>query len=118
MTGPFNEAIEFGMREVFDDPDAVRLVVSGELDMAVARMLGARLRMLRKEGYAVRLDLVELQFIDSSGLRELIVAVDEARSDGWQLDIDPHLSASVRRTVDIAGLRSYLWPEDGSAEVG
>ncbi len=113
MTGSFHESVEFGMREVFDDSEAVRLVVSGELDMAVAQMLGDRLSRLRNEGYAVRLDLTELDFIDSSGLRELIVALDEARSDGWRLDIDPHVTATVRRTVEIAGLSSYLWPDEG-----
>lgn len=113
MTGAFEETVDFRMREVFDDPEAVRLVVSGELDMAVAEMLGDRLRVLRKAGHAVRLDLTELDFIDSSGLRELIVALDDARSDGWRLDIEPEVTAPVRRTVDIAGLTSYLWPDDG-----
>jgi anti-anti-sigma factor len=61
----------------------------------------------------VRLDLTELDFIDSSGLRELIVALDDARPDGWRLDIEPQLTAPVRRTVDIAGLTSYLWPDAG-----
>jgi anti-sigma B factor antagonist len=113
MTGAFEESIEFRMCERFDDPDGVRLVLTGELDLAVAEMLGSRLRQLRNEGYDVRLDLSELEFIDSSGLRELIVAVSEARSDGWRLEIDPHMTKPVRRTVEIAGLRSHLWPDSG-----
>ena len=60
MTGSFEQSVEFGMQELFDDPDAVRLVVSGELDLAVAAMLGDRLRQLGREGHAVRLDLAEL----------------------------------------------------------
>ena len=113
MTGSFEESVAFRMRELFDDPDAVRLVVSGELDLAVAEMLGNRLRQLRNEGHAVRLDLSELEFIDSSGLRELIVAVSESRSNGWRFRIDPHLTEAVRRTVEIAGLHSHLWPDGG-----
>ena len=113
MTGSFNESIEFQMREVFDDPEGVRLVLSGELDLAVAGMLGDRLRMLRREGHAVRLDLAGLEFIDSSGLRELIKALSEARSDGWQLDVDPHLTDPVRRAVELAGLQPHLWPSGG-----
>jgi anti-anti-sigma factor len=58
------------MWTVFDDSDVVHLVVSGDLDIAVAAMLGERLTMLRNEGYAVRLDLTELNFIDSSGLHD------------------------------------------------
>lgn len=110
MTGLFEERVEFQMREVLDDPDAVRLALSGELDLAVADMLGDRLRMLRNEGYAVRLDLSELEFIDSSGLRELIIAVTESRSSG-RLEIDPQMAGPVRRTVELAGLDSHLWPE-------
>lgn len=113
MSRSFEQSVEFRMLEVLDDSDAVRVVLSGELDMAVARMFGDRLRMLRTEGYAVRLDLAELEFIDSSGLRELIVALDQARKDGWRLAVDPHVTAPVRRTLDIAGLTSYLWPDDG-----
>src|SRR5690242_17574815 len=100
MTGSCHESVGFRMREVFDDPDRVRLVLSGELDLAVAEMLGGRLRQLRMAGCDVRLDLAELDFIDSSGLRELISALAESRSDGRQLEIDPQVSKAVRRTVD------------------
>lgn len=113
MTGSFHESVEFRMREVFDDPEEVRLVLSGELDLAVAEMLGDRLRQLRDARCDVRLDLAELDFIDSSGLRELIVALEESRADGWRLNIDPRVSDAVRRTVEIAGLRAHLWPDGG-----
>jgi anti-anti-sigma factor len=113
MTGSFHETLEFRMREVVDDAGKVRLVLSGELDLAVAGMLRDRLSQLRKAGCDVRLDLVELDFIDSSGLRELIRALAESRSDGWRLDIDPQVSNAVRRTVDIAGLHPYFWPDAG-----
>lgn len=113
MTGSFEQSVEFGMRELFDDPGAVRLVVSGELDLAVAAMLGDRLRQLGREGYAVRLDLAELGFIDSSGLRELIIAFSQARSDGRRLDIDPQITEPVQRTIEVAGLHSHFWPESG-----
>jgi hypothetical protein len=66
--------------------------------------------MFRNQGYDVRLDLSELEFIDSSGLPELIIAVAEPQSDGWRLDIDPQITAPVRRSLDIAGLTSYLCP--------
>jgi anti-anti-sigma factor len=111
MTGSFDETVEFRMREVFDGPDTLRLVLSGELDLAVAAILGERLRHLRTAGFDVRLDLAELDFIDSSGLRELITALAESRSDGWRLDIDPQVSEAVRRTVDLAGLHAHFWPD-------
>lgn len=61
----------------------------------------------------MRLDLAELEFIDNSGLRALIVAVSASRSDGSRLEIDPRITEPVRRTVDIAGLHSHLWPDGG-----
>jgi anti-sigma B factor antagonist len=113
MTRSFGETVDFQMREALDGPGAVRLVLGGELDLAVAEMLGERLRMLRNQGYAVRVDLSELEFIDSSGLRELIIAVAESQSNGSRLDIDPQITAPVRRTLNIAGLTSYRWPDGG-----
>ncbi|HEY1519175.1 MAG TPA: STAS domain-containing protein [Solirubrobacteraceae bacterium] len=118
MTGSFDETIEFGMWTVFDDSDVVHLVLSGELDIAVAAMLGERLTMLRNEGHATRLDLTELDFIDSSGLHELILARSEARSDSWRLDIDPHITEPVRRAVELAGVHSHLWPNGDQAKTG
>jgi anti-anti-sigma factor len=113
MSGSFEERVDFQMRAVFDDPGTVRLVLGGELDLAVAGMLGDRLTTLRNEGFAVRVDLSELEFIDSSGLRALIIALSEAASDGWRLDIDRRVTAPVRRVVEIAGLGSYFWPDGG-----
>lgn len=113
MTDSFGETADFRMREVLEDPDRVRLVLSGELDLAVVGMLADRLRELRKAGRDVRLDLAQLDFIDSSGLRALIAALAESRADGWRLDIDPQVTDAVRRTVDIAGLHSRFWPDGG-----
>ena len=113
MTGLFEERVEFRMREVSDDPAAVRLALTGELDLAVADMLGDRLWMLGNAGNAVRLDLSELEFIDSSGLRELIIAVSESRSNGWRIEIDPRMTEQIRRTIELAGVRSCLWPDGG-----
>ncbi len=112
MTGLFEERVEFRMREV-SGVEAVRLALTGELDLAVADMLGDRLWMLGNAGYAVHLDLSELEFIDCRGLRELIIAVTESRSNGWRIEIDPQMTEPVRRTVELAGVRSHLWPHGG-----
>jgi ABC-type transporter Mla MlaB component len=69
----------FLLEERFERDGALRLMLIGELDVAVIAHLSTRLRELRKEGYPVRLDLTELQFIDSSGIQEIIREVTEAR---------------------------------------
>jgi anti-anti-sigma factor len=103
----------FLLEERFERDGALRLMLIGELDVAVIEHLSTRLRELRKEGYPVRLDLTELQFIDSSGIQEIIREVTEARRDGWELDVDGPMTDQVARTVDLVGARPFLWPDKG-----
>jgi anti-anti-sigma factor len=103
----------FRLEERFERDGIVRLMLIGELDVAVIDYLSTRLRELRKGGYPVRLDLSQLEFIDSSGIQEIIRAVTAARRDGWELQVDGPLSDPVARTVDLVGARALLWPEEG-----
>jgi anti-anti-sigma factor len=103
----------FRLDERFERNGTVRLMLIGELDMAVAEYLSTRLRELRKGGYPVRLDLSELEFVDSSGIHAILHAVSEARRDGWSLDLDGRMTEQVARTVDLVGARTFLWPEEG-----
>jgi anti-anti-sigma factor len=101
----------FQMEEHFQDGYRLRLALVGELDVAVVRQLADRLRELRKGGYTVQLDLSRLEFIDSTGLRELITEVSDSRRDGWNLEIDEQLTDQVARVIDLVGARSYFWPD-------
>jgi anti-anti-sigma factor len=75
----------------------IRLVLVGELDLASTGMLEDRLAALRAEGPAVRLDLSQLEFIDSTGLQALIQAMNDADANGWQLQIDRDVTPQVLR---------------------
>jgi anti-anti-sigma factor len=100
----------FQMSEA-EDPDGVqRLILTGELDLAVADRVQARLTRLRRAGASVRLDLSRLSFIDSSGVRALILARATARRNNWRFEIDPEVSPKVRQPLELLGLSSYLWP--------
>jgi anti-sigma B factor antagonist len=103
----------FRLDEKFERNGTVRLMLIGELDFAVVEYLSTRLRELRKGGYPVRLDLSELQFVDSSGVHEILRAISDARRDGWQLDIDGPLTDQVARTLELVGARTFLWPDEG-----
>jgi anti-anti-sigma factor len=102
---------EFQIEQSTDASGVVLLQVLGELDLAVAPALIARLGALKEAGAAVRLDLSRLQFMDSTGLGTVLTAVLDARRDGWELEIDPVLARSVQRIIDVSGVSSYLWPE-------
>jgi anti-anti-sigma factor len=88
----------------------VRLSLLGELDLVGVERLEARLHDLRATGAAVRLDLSQLEFIDSSGLRALVTSAQVARRDGWRLEFDRHLLPPVRRVIELVGASRYLWP--------
>jgi anti-anti-sigma factor len=102
---------EFWIEEEPDDGDPVRLGLIGELDIAGADRLRYRLEALAERRRPVRLDLRRLQFIDSSGLRELVRAVSDARRDGWVLELDPTLSPQVSQVIDLLELRRLFWPQ-------
>lgn len=101
------------MEERFERDSTLRLTLVGELDVAMVDHLSLRLRELRKGGYGVRLDLSGLDFIDSSGIQELIHQVADARRDRWQLEVDGRMTDQVARTIDLVGARALLWPDEG-----
>jgi anti-anti-sigma factor len=113
MTAIGNGRAQFRIHERFDEDGAVRLVLVGELDLAVADQVSSRLRELKRGGYHVRIDLAQLEFIDSTGLRELIVAVSDSRRNGWRLEIETDMTNTVRRVVELVGVGSLFWPEAG-----
>ncbi len=102
-------APQFWMDQALDADGALRLMLLGELDLTVAEQLETRLKELQAAGTSVRLDLSELSFIDSSGIRIVVRARLDANRDGWLLDVDPHVSEIVRRPLELLGLDEVLW---------
>jgi anti-sigma B factor antagonist len=100
------------LRERVDADETLRLSVLGDLDVAGADTLTARLDELKLAGRPVRVDLSQLTFIDSSGIQALIVALIDARMTGWQLEVAPEVSPAVGRAAQITGVAQILWPED------
>jgi anti-sigma B factor antagonist len=100
----------FEIRENVDADGLVRLALIGELDIAVADRVEERFRQLREDGRGVRLDLSRLEFIDSSGVRVIVLGLKQARQDGHQLEVDARISPTVARMIEIMGIGSQLWP--------
>jgi anti-anti-sigma factor len=90
----------------------------GELDLASAGQLDSTLRELRETGFdQIELDLSSLTFMDSTGLRLMLVWDDMARRDGMRLRLLPGPPA-VQRVFEVTGVIDRLPFEDrGSAEV-
>jgi anti-sigma B factor antagonist len=91
-----------------DDGSPV-VVVTGEIDMATAPMLGRELTSAIEAGDGpVVLDLTEVTFFDSSGLRVAIVAHRDLGDRGRRLAVVCDPEGHVRRTFALAGLADVL----------
>ena len=100
----------FEIRESVDADGAARVTLIGELDIAVADRVEERLRQLRDQGRRARLDLSQLDFIDSSGVRAIVLALKYARQDGAELEVDRRVSPTVERMIEVMGIGPQLWP--------
>jgi anti-sigma B factor antagonist len=89
--------------------DACRtLVLIGELDMASAPALDAAVRRVCADGTEqVALDLSKLTFMDSTGLRVMLVAKDLCELHGCEFQLVPG-PAQVQRLFEVTGLLEQL----------
>jgi anti-sigma B factor antagonist len=68
--------------------DGASLRLAGELDIATVPHLGDAVGSALDGGAErIVLDLRSLRFIDSSGLRQLILLNDRSRTEGWALEM-------------------------------
>jgi anti-anti-sigma factor len=79
----------------------------GELDMATAPELRAILQDLRNQKASVVIDLKDLTFLDSTGLRLIWDADAEARKDGLDLTLTVG-PPDVMRVFEVTGLTRRL----------
>ena len=85
-----------------------RVRLAGDLDLSTVPALRARVEALRGDGSArIVLDLAELEFIDSTGLRLILALHGEAAQDGFTLALVPGGDA-VQRVFDITGTAHVL----------
>jgi anti-anti-sigma factor len=99
------------------EPDHARLSLYGELDIAATTRFEAALAELEQDSpERLLLDLRGLTFLDSTGLRALLVADTRAREAGRRLTILQGPEA-VRRVFEITGLEERLELVDDEASL-
>jgi anti-sigma B factor antagonist len=83
--------------------ETTRLTLSGELDLARAEQLRDAVTAARAEATHVEIDLRDLSFVDSSGLRALMAVHHDAEAQGftYALFAGP---PEVHRTFVLTGL--------------
>lgn len=101
--------------EVRAEAGRTLFVPRGELDLATAPELEDRvLAALRGAEHPVVLDLRELTFMDSTGIRTIIAAHHVAQDAGADLRlIGPHPDTVVWRVIEISGIAQSLGLVDG-----
>jgi anti-sigma B factor antagonist len=92
-----------------------RLVLTGELDMGGAAQLEAAITRRCTEGaLELELDLRQLTFIDSQGLRAIIAAQEECATHNAEFFLIRGDHPAQQRLFEVTGLRDLLpWRDPG-----
>lgn len=94
--------------DVRSEPDRVVLELHGELDLLGAPMLQEDMEKVEaKAPSIVVLDLNDLQFVDSAGLRVILAAHQRSQERGWDLALTRG-TEQVQRLFEIAGVGEHL----------
>jgi anti-anti-sigma factor len=90
-------------------PDGVVLAIAGELDISnIAHVKAALDRALAAAGPTVCLDLREVEYADSTFMREIARAHSSAAAAGKTLTLVVAPLGSVHRILEVTGLLSML----------
>ena len=97
---------EFRPFEVHISPgsDAVRVAPAGEVDLATSGLLQKRIEAQLEQGCArLVLDLHDVSFMDSTGVRLVLELARVAERDHWELSVIrvPH---AVQRVFELSGV--------------
>jgi anti-sigma B factor antagonist len=100
------------------EPGVEVIIVTGEHDISTAPELERRLEAALDSGHAVVIDLLGTTFIDSTVLRVLICAREEAseRSVGFRCALGESTGHGVRRLLDLTGMAGRLQPAPTRAD--
>jgi anti-sigma B factor antagonist len=110
----------FGAGELFDmaerqDGATTVVALSGELDFGTVRQVQTRLAELRDGGAPTVLDLNELTFMDSTGIRLVLTACEDAQRQNWSFRITRG-SERVQRVLEAAQVIDRLPYADSGRE--
>ena len=86
----------------------MRVIPHGEIDLASVGLLEAKLRELRDSGFDhLVVDLREVTFMDSTGLRLILGWDDDARAEGRDFELVPG-PPMVQKLFDMTGVTGRL----------
>ena len=86
----------------------IRARVEGELALASSSTLERAVEAEFRANSHVLLDLSQIEFIDSAGLRAMTALVRMAKASGCKLRLSTDLPAHARRLMEIVGLLPFV----------
>jgi anti-sigma B factor antagonist len=86
----------------------VRVRVEGELALASSSTLERAVEAELRANSHILLDLSQIEFIDSAGLRAMTALVRTAKASGRKLRLSTDLPAHARRLMEIVGLLPFV----------
>jgi anti-anti-sigma factor len=96
---------------------AVTVWIAGELDMTTAQTLSQHVEEHLSGGVSeLTLDLGDISFMDSSGLRLLIELHDRSQQQAWQLKLKPPRHESAALVLRATGADTALPFEPASEQ--
>ncbi len=97
--------------------DGILVALSGDVDLATAQVVDEELRRAEQSESLIVLDLGEVSFMDSTGLRAVILADQRLRERGASLRI-ARVPVQVSRLFDLVGIREHLTIDGHEAGLG
>ena len=97
----------FSLDVTADDDGRTTVAVGGELDLATAEEFSTAVRGALAGG-PVLIDLAELSFMDSAGVRALNTALREAAEHGRELRVCEGMQPSVVQMLKLTGMLGLL----------
>jgi anti-sigma B factor antagonist len=88
-------------------PDRARVVLAGELDVAAANAFEERVNEAGSDRSLILVDVTDLTFCDSAGLRVLLRFAERCRATGTAMRI-VGARRTVRRLFEITGTAELL----------
>jgi anti-anti-sigma factor len=114
MSTPTPNALEVN---VSIESGSARIALAGELDIATAPDFASRVRELPgRDGSRIVLDLRELEFMDSTGLRALLAVADSASALGMDVAI-VRGGETVGRILELTGVDQRIAVVDDPSEI-
>ena len=94
--------------EVEPERDAVRVCPQGEVDLSTTGAIREKFEEMSALGFRrVALDLRDVTFLDSTGVRLALELCESSRAAGWEFAVIEG-PAAVQRVFELTGVRSRI----------